>query len=233
VPQNLLARRKNDDGGCMITSEIVQAVENIVREKLKGDSSGHDFWHIQRVRKTAFLLASTERADAFVVELAALLHDISDWKFNNGDDTVGPRLAGEILTSLEVSTATIDHVVRIIATTSFKGANVPDEMDSLEGRCVQDADRLDAIGAVGIARTFAFGGHANRAIFDPEVPAEQHDTKEAYYHNQSSTINHFHEKLLLLRDRMKTPTGRRLADSRHRFMEQFLERFMNEWEGRL
>lgn len=214
-----------------MSSQILLKTEAFIREKLAGDSSGHDWWHIDRVRRNAVHIARDEGADLYVVELAALLHDVADWKFHGGDDSIGPRTARDWLTRHEVTPTVIDHVCEIIATVSFKGAGVATEMSTIEGKCVQDGDRLDAIGAVGIARAFAFGGHFGRAMYDPDVPPEQHQTFAAYKSKGGPTINHFYEKLLLLKDRMQTATGRRLATERHQFMEQFLDQFFGEWRG--
>jgi uncharacterized protein len=211
--------------------EVIGKTVEHVRAALGADSSGHDWHHIERVRRVAMLIARDEEADPFVVELAALLHDIADWKFHGGDDNEGPRRAADWLLSLGVERATIDHVCRIIREISFKGAGVATPMSTLEGEIVQDADRLDAIGAIGIARAFAYGGHAGRAMHDPQVPCETHSTFAEYKKNSGPTINHFHEKLLLLRDRMNTASGRRLAAARHHFMEEFLARFLAEWQG--
>lgn len=210
---------------------IIDSVATEVRSRLEGEGSGHDWWHIVRVWNMARHLCEIERADFFVVELAALLHDVADWKFHDGDNTVGPRVAREILTEHGVEPVVIDSVTTIVSTLSFKGAGVPTPMETLEGKIVQDADRLDAIGAIGIARTFAYGGNKNREMYNPEQKPTQHDSKEAYFHSNGSTINHFHEKLLLLKDRMNTDTAKGIAQSRHEFMEQFLEQFHNEWEG--
>ncbi len=217
-----------------MTSEHQQTINQVavrVRAILEGEGSGHDWWHVVRVWNMAKHLCEQERADFFVVELAALLHDIADWKFHDGDDTVGPRVAREILTEYNVDSVVIDHVAMIIATMSFKGAGVVTAMDTLEGKIVQDADRLDAIGAIGIARTFAFGGHKNREMYNPEEMPVMHDSKEAYSKNTGHTINHFYEKLLLLKDRMNTGAAKQIAEGRHEFMEQYLERFYSEWEG--
>ena len=214
-----------------MSSQILSKTEAFIREKLAGDSSGHDWWHIDRVRRNALHIARDEGADLFVVELAALLHDVADWKFHGGDDSIGPQTARDWLSRHEVDGPVIDHVCEIIATVSFKGAGVATEMSTIEGKCVQDGDRLDAIGAVGIGRAFAFGGHFGRAMYDPDVPPEQHQTFAAYKSKGGPTINHFYEKLLLLKDRMQTATGRRLATERHQFMEQFLDQFFGEWRG--
>jgi uncharacterized protein len=198
---------------------------------LAGDSSGHDWFHIERVRNTALTIAREEGADLFVVELAALLHDVADWKFADGDHTASPRAARRWLQSLPVAPAVIDHVEDIVATLSFKGAGVATPMKTLEGRIVQDADRLDALGAIGIARTFAYGGHKGQAMHDPELQPQLHGSFEAYKSNVGTTINHFYEKLLLLKDRMNTAAGKRLAAERHAFMERYLEQFIAEWQG--
>ena len=212
-------------------SAIIDRTVEHVRSALSGDSSGHDWWHIHRVWKTAVRLGRDEEADLHIVELAALLHDIADWKFHGGDESAGPRAARQWLSGLQAGPATIDHVCDIIAHLSFKGAGVATPMATLEGRVVQDADRLDAIGAIGIARAFAYGGHAGRAIYDPQVPPVEYDSFAAYKKNNGPTLNHFAEKLLLLKDRMNTAAGRRIAAERHAFMEQFVARFLAEWNG--
>jgi len=210
---------------------ILDQTAHHVRELLSADSSGHDWWHIERVRAAAFAIGQREGADLFVVELTALLHDIGDWKFHGGDDTVGPQMAEAWLTNIGVERATIEHVCEIVGQLSFKGAEVPTPMHSLEGRVVQDADRLDAIGAIGIARAFAYGGHAGQPLHDPERSPHPHASFADYKLSRTTTINHFHEKLLLLKDRMNTNTGRELAQARHAFMEVFLEQFHDEWLG--
>ncbi|HUQ72863.1 MAG TPA: HD domain-containing protein [Planctomycetaceae bacterium] len=211
--------------------DLIAATESFIRERLAGDSSGHDWWHIHRVRNNAIAIARAEGADAFVSELAALLHDVADWKFHGGDDTAGPRAAREWLTAQSAEAAVIDRVCDIIAGVSFKGAGVTTDMPTIEGRCVQDADRLDALGAIGIGRAFAFGGHFGRLMYDPDHPPQSHATFAEYKSKSGPTINHFYEKLLLLKDRMQTPTGRRMAAERHAFMEEFLARFLREWDG--
>ncbi|MBW8884534.1 MAG: HD domain-containing protein [Planctomycetia bacterium] len=216
----------------MDRSDILQKTTDHVRGLLSGEGSGHDWFHIERVRNAALHIAREEGADPFVVELAALLHDIADWKFAGGDHDAGPRAARDWLTSLGVPESIIDYVADIIARLSFKGAGVETPMSTLEGRCVQDADRLDAIGAIGIARAFAYGGHKGRALYDPAVPPQPHASFEAYKKNAGPTINHFYEKLLLLKDRMNTTTGKQLAAERHAFLEQFLDQFFSEWEGK-
>jgi uncharacterized protein len=214
-----------------VHTQVLEQTAEHVRQLLAGDSSGHDWWHIERVRAMALAIGRGEGADLYVVELAALLHDIADWKFHGGDDALGPQRASEWLAGLEVEPAVIEHVAEIVRQVSFKGAQVATPMRTLEGQVVQDADRLDAIGAIGIARAFAYGGHAGRALYDPDVPAEGHASFEAYKKNSGPTINHFHEKLLLLKDRMNTGTARRLAEGRHQLMVDFLQQFHAEWNA--
>lgn len=213
--------------------KIIKKVSDEVRSELEGEGSGHDWWHIVRVWNMAQHIGKSEKADMFVVELAALLHDIADWKFHNGDDTVGPKMARQILEKQSVSSKIIDHVGEIIAGMSFKGAGVKTAMSTLEGEIVQDSDRLDAIGAIGVARAFAYGGHKNRPMYDPDKKPTLHQSKEEYFKSESLTINHFYEKLLLLKDRMNTKTAKKLAAGRHRFMEEFLARFFQEWDGKI
>lgn len=210
---------------------IIEKTAEYIREKFSGEGSGHDWWHIYRVWKNAVYIAGNENADIKVVQLAALLHDISDWKLNDGDVEAGPRLAREWLEKMKIDEAVISHVCEIIKDISFKGAGVKTPMRTTEGMVVQDADRLDAIGAIGIARTFAYGGFKNREIHNPETRPEMHDTFEKYKNGTGPVINHFYEKLLLLKDLMNTTTAKRMAEGRHRFMEQFLERFYKEWNG--
>ena len=210
---------------------ILTRTADHVRKLLSGDSAGHDWWHIERVRRVALTIAREEQADLFLVELAALLHDVADWKFAGGDEKAGPAAARQWLVSLEVDQPTTDHVCRIIAQLSFKGAGVATPMDSLEGACVQDADRLEALGAIGIARTFAYGGWKGQAMHDPELSPHLHGSFDEYKQNKGTTINHFYEKLLLLAERMNTHSGRRLAHARQQYMEHFLAKFLAEWEG--
>lgn len=211
---------------------VLRKTEEYIRNKFSGEGSGHDWWHIYRVRNIAIQIAARENADLYVVQLAALLHDIADWKFNDGDFSAGPKLAREWLEKLLVGEDIISHVCEIIKGVSFKGAGVTAKMSTTEGMVVQDADRLDAIGAIGIARTFAYGGHRGQEIYNPDVRPEWHDSFEEYKNCTGSTINHFYEKLLLLRDLMNTETARRMAVERHRYMEQFLDRFFKEWDGK-
>ena len=215
----------------MAEDQLITAAADHVKQLFASDSSGHDWWHIYRVWRMAVRVAQAEGADSHVVQLAALLHDIADWKFHGGDLTAGPRVAREWLESQSAEPALIDHVCEIIGHLSYKGAGVATDMPTLEGKVVQDADRLDAIGAIGIARAFAYGGHAGRLLYDPDHPPEQHDSPQAYRNSKGPTINHFHEKLLLLKGRMQTVTGRQMAEQRHVYMQQFLDEFHAEWEG--
>lgn len=215
----------------MDQAAIIQRTADYVREKLSGDATGHDWWHIERVHVLSRRLGLEEGADLFVVELAALLHDIADWKFRDGDLEAGPQEVAAWLEQCGVDGSVIEHVRDIVRTLSFKGANVPTPMATLEGQVVQDADRLDALGAIGIARAFAYGGSQTREMHNPERSPERHNSFEAYRNSDSTTIQHFHEKLLLLADRMNTRAARRLAAGRHSYMKSFLNRFDREWEG--
>lgn len=210
---------------------LVDQVAAQIKSRFQAESSGHDWHHIHRVWKLARQIAEQEGADREVVELGALVHDIADWKFHGGDDSAGPREAALLLARHGAPARVIDPVVEIVATISFKGAGVSTAMRTLEGRCVQDADRLDAIGAIGIARCFAYGGHAGRLMYDPEIPPVMHATAEAYKAAKGTSLNHFYEKLFLLKERMNTPSGRALAEARHRFMEGFVAQFLEEWSG--
>jgi uncharacterized protein len=211
--------------------QLITKTADHVQSLLSGEGSGHDWWHILRVWNNAKTIAATETANLFIVEMAALLHDIGDHKFHNGDETIGPRMASEWLVSLKVQDDIINHICTIIKELSFKGAGTTSEMSTIEGRIVQDADRLDAIGAIGIARTFAYGGHKNREMYNPDFLPELHDSFEAYKNSTAPTINHFYEKLLLLKDRMHTQTAKRMAEQRHQYMESYLEQFFAEWNG--
>jgi uncharacterized protein len=214
-----------------MSERIVVAAEALLRERLGAEGTGHDFWHVDRVRQTALRLAREEGADPLIVELAALLHDIADHKFHGGDETVGPRVASDFLERQGAPAELTAHVCEIIATLSYKGARVATPMRTAEGMCVQDADRLDAIGAIGIARCFAYGGSKGRPIYDPHEKPVMHGTFDEYKSNNASALTHFHEKLLLLKDRMNTATGKRIAADRHAFMEEYLRRFLDEWDG--
>jgi uncharacterized protein len=215
----------------MKQNEIIQKTADHVKQEFGDDSSGHDWWHIYRVWKNAIAICEREKADRFIVELAALLHDLDDWKFNeNGDET--PHRAIAWMESCGVEPPTIQAVCDIIMNVSFKGAQVENKMKTLEGFIVQDADRLDAIGAIGIGRAFAYGGYKNRPMHDPEAKNQMHATFEEYKNSKSATINHFYEKLLLLKHKMNTATAKKIAEGRHEVMLKFLDQFMLEWEGR-
>jgi uncharacterized protein len=211
------------------SSDLVCRVAWHIKAKFALESSGHDWHHIHRVWKLSRQIGTQEGANQEVVELAALVHDIADWKFHDGDDTVGPREAERLLTDEGASADLIKQVVEIVATISYKGAGVTTAMKSIEGQCVQDADRLDAIGAIGIARCFAYGGHAGRHMYNPDEPPEMHATADAYKASKGHSLNHFYEKLFLLKDRMNTETGKAMAEERHRFMEQYVAQFLEEW----
>lgn len=202
-----------------------------VKVQLANAEGGHDWFHIERVYKNAILIAKDEDVDLFVVQLGALLHDIADSKFHNGDETIGPKVAREFLESIQVEDDIIKHVINIINHISFAGGNQVEFFTSPELAVVQDADRLDAIGAIGIARAFNYGGYKNRALYDPDIKPRLDMTKTEYKVSTSPTINHFYEKLLLLKNTMNTTTGKRLAAERHQFMEHFLAQFYAEWEG--
>ena len=214
-----------------MTSSIISKTCKFVENRLAGDGSGHDWWHIFRVWTLAKKIAVEEKAQLETVELGALLHDIADWKFHGGDDSIGPAMAQEFLSNNDVDPQLTQSVVDIVSTISYKGAGVATPMKTLEGKIVQDADRLDAIGALGIARTFAYGGYKNRLIYHPDEKPVLHQSYTDYKKNEGHTINHFYEKLLLLRERMNTKTGKQMADGRHQFMENFLEQFYKEWDG--
>lgn len=216
----------------MEKAEIIRKTEDHVRQLLSGESTGHDWWHIQRVWKNAIHIGEEERADMFVVELAALLHDVADWKFHGGDEKAGSRVAREWLVSLGVDEITTAHVCGIVDDISFKGAGVRTAMKTNEGMVVQDADRLDALGAIGIARAFAYGGHKGREIYNPDIPPILHKSFQEYKSANGTTINHFREKLVLLKDLMNTRTGRAMAEERHNYLLNFLEQFQLEWEGK-
>ena len=204
-----------------------------VKQELKNAEGGHDWWHIERVWKTAKHIAKTEQVDLLVVELSALLHDIADSKFHDGDESIGPQKASAFLHTLEIEENVINHVIHIIENISFKGGKEAQTFQSTELDVVQDADRLDALGAIGIARTFNYGGFENREIYNPTIPSNLNMTKEEYKKSTAPSINHFYEKLLLLQDRMNTATGKAMAAKRHQFMESYLEQFYSEWEGTL
>jgi uncharacterized protein len=202
-----------------------------VKKVLSNAEAGHDWFHIERVYRNAMHIAQTMECNLTVVQLAALLHDIADSKFHEGNESIGPLKAKEWMESIGVDAMVINHVVKIIQNISFKGGNFSQDFNSVELQIVQDADRLDAIGAIGIARAFHYGGFKNRLLYDPNVAPVMNMDKETYKKSTAPTINHFYEKLLLLKNRMNTPTGKAMAEKRHAFMEQFLSHFYAEWEG--
>jgi uncharacterized protein len=216
----------------MTSKEIINKTIDFVKETLTDAEGGHDWFHILRVYNNALLISKNEAVDVFVVELGALLHDIADSKFHNGDETVGPQVAREFLFKLNVDSQVIEHVVNIVENISFKGGNETQKFKSAELDVVQDADRLDAIGAIGIARCFNYGGFKNRELYNPEIKPHLSMTKAAYKTSTAPSINHFYEKLLLLRDKMNTKTGKDIATKRHAFMELYLDQFYKEWEGK-
>lgn len=214
-----------------LPSSIEQTI-SYVKQELAHAEGGHDWWHIYRVWRTSLEIAKTETADLEVVQLAALLHDIADSKFHAGDETVGPAKADQFLKSIEVDPLVIKHVINIIENISFKGGNFEQDFSSIELDIVQDADRLDALGAIGIARAFNYGGYKGRQLYNPEIAPDLNMSKEQYKSSSAPTINHFYEKLLLLKDRMNTVTGKKMASTRHEFMLKYLEQFYREFEGK-
>ena len=217
----------------MNQGKIIQNTIEFVKTELQNAEGGHDWFHIERVFKNTILISKDEKVDVFIVSLGALLHDIADPKFYNGDETIGPKIAAEFLKKENVDSKTITHVINIIKYISFKNSlsKTGKKFTSKELEVVQDADRLDAIGAIGIARCFNYGGFKNRALYDPEILPNLEMTKEQYKKSDAPTINHFYEKLLLLKDKMNTVAGKKIALERHQYMEQFLTQFYNEWNG--
>ncbi|RTE55546.1 HD domain-containing protein [Arenibacter aquaticus] len=216
----------------MTNTKIIEETIRFVKETLKGAEGGHDWFHIQRVFNNTLLIAKDEKVDVLVVSLAALLHDIADAKFYDGDETVGPKMAADFLSTLQVEKQLIEHVVQIIENISFKSSlDSKKRFSSQELKVVQDADRLDAIGAIGIARAFNYGGYKNRELYNPDIPPNLKMTKEEYKKSKAPSLNHFYEKLLLLKDKMNTDSGKKLAEKRHQFMLEYLEQFFKEWNG--
>lgn len=209
----------------------IQQTIIFVKQTLKNAEAGHDWFHIERVFKTAININQHEGGNDLVIKLAALLHDIADPKFNNGDETLGPNLAQAFLQSIAVEENVVSHVKMIIQHMSFKNSFDENRFTSKEMQIVQDADRLDAIGAIGIARAFTYGGFKNRVLYDPSIKPEEHLSKESYKNTTAPTINHFYEKLLLLKDRMNTEAGKNIAEKRHQFMLDYLDHFYQEWDG--
>ena len=214
-------------------SPLILATKTFVQQELANAEGGHDWFHIERVYKNALLIAEEEDVNLDIIALGALLHDIADAKFHQGDETVGPKKAQQFLQQQNVEPAIIEHVIKIIEHISFKGGNFQQQFHSKELAIVQDADRLDALGAIGIARTFNYGGFKNRKLYDPAIAPKLNMTKEEYKKGDNPTINHFYEKLLLLKDRMNTKKAKQIAQERHLFMEKFLEQFYAEWDANL
>lgn len=216
----------------MEKQSLIEATKDFVKKELEHAEGGHDWFHTLRVYNNAKLISKNENVDLLIVELAALLHDIADPKFYDGDETIGPRKASEFLLKHNVDSAVIEHVTQIIENMSFKNSfDLDVSFNSREMEVVQDADRLDAIGAIGIARCFNYGGFKNRALYNPDIAPNLNMTKAEYKAAEAPTINHFYEKLLLLKDQMNTKTGKRIASDRHKFMEDYLKQFYAEWEG--
>ncbi len=217
----------------MHTTDFVEQTISFVKETLYGAEAGHDWFHTQRVFRNALLLARDEDVDVLIVSLGALMHDIADAKFHDGDESIGPAMAKEFLTSIGVDRHIVDEVVSIIKNISYKNSfsKIDKDAHSKELQVVQDADRLDAIGAIGIARAFHYGGFKNRTLYDPDIPPNLEMTKEEYKNSISPTLNHFYEKLLLLKDKMNTISGKKIAEERHRFLLKYLEHFYEEWNG--
>jgi uncharacterized protein len=217
----------------MDQEKIIANTITFVKKELKDAEGGHDWFHIERVFKNTILISREEKVDVFIVSLAALLHDIADPKFYNGDETIGPRVASEFLKKQKVSSSIIEHVTHIIKHISFKNSfdKESKKFTSIELKVVQDADRLDAIGAIGIARCFNYGGFKNRTLYNPAISPNLTMTKEQYKTSDAPTMNHFYEKLLLLKDQMNTASGKKIAAKRHAFMEMYLTQFYDEWNG--
>ena len=212
--------------------QIIEETIRFVKRTLEDAEGGHDWFHIERVWKMARFIATKEGGDLMIIELAALLHDIADSKFNDGNEEIGPELAGKFMTDQGLDTDTRDHVVSIIRGISFKGGHNTSETDSLEFKIVQDADRLDALGAIGIARAFNYGGYKNRALYDPSVSPNLNMSKAEYKKSTAPTLNHFYEKLFLLKDLMNTASGKEIAKERHHYMEGFVKEFLDEFNAR-
>lgn len=212
--------------------DLIQKTKIFVQQQLENAEGGHDWFHILRVYNNALLIAQNESCNLEIVQLGALLHDIADSKFHHGDETIGPKIARDFLELEKVDPEVVRQVVLIIENISFKGGNFAKTFNSIELDIVQDADRLDAIGAIGIARTFNYGGFKNRALYNPDILPNLSMTKEEYKKNEAPTINHFYEKLLLLKDKMNTITGKEIAQKRHEYMESYLAQFYDEWEGK-
>lgn len=217
----------------MNKSKIIEEVKKYVRKNMEGESTGHDWWHSWRVWKLSKKIAKKEGGDLFIIELAALLHDIADWKFYGGSVKTGVEKTKRLLNKLNIAQETIDHICHIIKNISFRGAGVKNRINTKEGMIVQDADRLDVLGAIGIARVFAYGGFAKREIYNPDIKPTLHKSFKKYKNNKATSINHFYEKLLLLKDRLNTKTAKKIAKKRHKFLQNYLKEFFQEWEVKI
>lgn len=214
-------------------NQIIRQVQIYLKKNFKGEPTGHDWWHSWRVWQMAKIIAKKEGGNFFVIELAALLHDIEDWKFSGNAGKTSTKKAKELLTAFNLDTETLNHISDIIENVSFKGAQVQDKMKTLEGKIVQDADRLDVIGAIGIARIFAYGGFVKREIFNPAIKPKLHKSFKDYKTSQGTSINHFYEKVLLLKDRLHTKTAKSIVQSRHQFLRDYLKQFFKEWNVKI
>ncbi len=210
---------------------LIEKTAAYVKQQLVDAEGGHDWWHIQRVWNNCKKLLETEKADPLVVQLAALLHDIADPKFHDGNEELGPQIAKDFLEGQGISHEIVEHVINIIRHMSFKNSLEGPSFTSKEMKLVQDADKLDAIGAIGIARAFNYGGFKNHSLYDPTIPPNLHMTKEEYKKSTAPTINHFYEKLLLLKDMMHSESAKQMAEARHAYMESYLDQFYKEWAG--
>lgn len=213
----------------MEKNKIIAEIKKYLKDEFNGEPTGHDFWHSQRVWKMSKEIAKKEGGNIFTIELAALLHDVADWKFCKGDEKAGSKKARKLLKKIGVEEAIIKKVCDIIDNVSFKGAGEKNGIENKEGMIVQDADRLDVIGAIGIARVFAFGGFAGREIYNPEIKPKIHKTFKDYKKSKSTSINHFFEKVLFLKDRLNTKTAKSIAQKRHKFLNDYLKQFFKEW----
>lgn len=217
----------------MTKEKIIRKTASYIEKTFKNSHSGHDWWHMWRVWQNAKLIGKTEKVDMFIVEMGALLHDISDWKFNSKKDSESGLQARKWLEQFNLDEKTINHICDIVAHVSFKGVGVTPEMKTLEGKVVRDADRLDALGAIGIARAFAYGGSVNRLMYDPNRKPQEYKSQQEYMSNSADTINHFYEKLLHLKDLIRTDSGKKIAEKRHKYIEDFLKEFYGEWKGKI
>ena len=217
----------------MNKKEIIKEVKGYVKRNLGNEPTGHDWWHSWRVWKLSKKIAQKEGGDLFIIEVSSLLHDVADWKFHGGNTKKGLTKVKSLLEKLGVEQKRINQVCHIIENTSFKGAGVKNKIKTKEGMIVQDADRLDVLGAIGIARVFAYGGFKKREIYNPSIKVKFHKSFNEYKKAKSPSINHFYEKLLLIKDRLNTKTAEKIARERHEFLKDYLKQFFREWRVRL